>query len=139
MKKIFHLLAVAAAVVLCFSACQKEGASGQVNYTFGISESHLYDQGLTELKAIDEVYVAEFKKISGASDFNSSGTSFTMNGKYSDTDSKVLAACKAAESTCSSKGLTITGGYAILKVSAVYYNGGDLKDVYTSKTYGTKD
>lgn len=140
MKKVIKLICLCAVAALCFSSCEKlgGGGSGKVNYSFGASATELHGMtSLAEWGQISDIYYAEFKKIQGATNFNSTGNSFDMEGKYKSTDALVISACKAAESVCASKGLSISDGYVTLRMQATYYSNTDTKEIYT-KTYGNK-
>ena len=135
MKKILTLIIAIAATVLAVSSCQKGDTSGKVQYSLGFPESNLSGETASDITEaytnISTAYMSSLATISGAS---VSGSTVTFdNVNYDETDSKVVAACKSAESKVSFS----AGGYVKVSVTSLYFNGGGSKTVYT-KTFGTK-
>lgn len=133
MKKIFSILAISAFVCLAATSCSKDSPSGSGTaiYSSGISSS----QGdPTVAFQIAEIYSKKFATISGAT---ISGATITIEGKFSESDSKVLNACKAAESEASQ--IKIEGSdYVVYNVRASYIGTDKVIDKFYNKTYGKK-
>lgn len=133
MKKIFSILAAAAFICLAATSCSKDSPSGSGTaiYSSGISSS----QGdPTVAFQIAEIYSKKFATISGAT---ISGGTITIEGKFSESDSKVLNACKAAESEASQ--IKIEGSdYVVYNVRASYIGTDKVIDNFYNKTYGKK-
>ncbi|MBP9992080.1 MAG: hypothetical protein KBS73_01390 [Bacteroidales bacterium] len=133
MKKVFSILAVAAFVCLVATSCSKDSPSGSGTaiYSPGLSS---FDGDPTVAYRIAEIYSQKFNSISGAT---FSGSTITIEGKFSESDSKVLNACKAAESEANQvklEGLK----YATYHVRASYIGTDKVNDNFYSKTYGKK-
>ncbi|MCQ2152726.1 MAG: hypothetical protein MJY70_06715 [Bacteroidales bacterium] len=133
MKKIFSILAVAAFICLAATSCSKDSPSGSGTaiYSPGLSS---FDGDPTVAYRIAEIYSQKFNSISGAT---FSGSTITIEGKFSESDSKVLNACKAAESEASQvklEGLK----YATYHVRASYIGTDKVNDNFYNKTYGKK-
>ena len=133
MKKVFSILAVAAFVCLAATSCSKDSPSGSGTaiYSPGLSS---FDGDPTVAYRIAEIYSQKFNSISGAT---FSGSTITIEGNFSESDSKVLNACKAAESEANQvklEGLK----YATYHVRASYIGTDKVNDNFYSKTYGKK-
>lgn len=135
MKKVFSILAVAAFVCLVATSCSKDtpSGSGTAVYSPGLSS---FDGDPTVAFRIAEIYSQKLNSISGAI-ISGSGSTITIEGKFSESDSKVLNACKAAESEANQvklEGLK----YATYHVRASYIGTDKVNDNFYSKTYGKK-
>lgn len=132
MKKIFSILAIVAFVCLTATSCEKaSSSSGTATYSVGARE---ISGDLSAASQVLKIYEQKLATISGAS---ASGAYITITGKYSESDSKVLSACKAAESEAGK--VTFTGSdYVTVAVSVVYHEGGKTDDNFYVKTYGKK-
>lgn len=131
MKRILIVLSVILATIT-LSSCEDEidTKSGKVFYSYGFANMH---GDPTETHVISEAYTAEFNKIPGITIENSS---FTMEGRYSDTDEQVKKACSAAEKTLANE--TFTGTYTF-RVSAVYFENSFEDENFYRKEYGNKE
>ena len=130
MKKIFSILAIAAFVCLAATSCEKaSSSSGTATYSVGARE---IGHDLSAASQILKIYEQKFAAIPGAS-----GAYITLDGKYSESDSKVLNACKAAESEASKVEMK-ESAYVTVAVSVVYHEGGKTDDNFYVKTYGKK-
>lgn len=133
MKKVFSILAVAAFVCLVATSCSKDSptGSGTAVYSPGLSS---FDGDPTVAFRIAEIYSQKLNSISGAT---FSGSTITIEGNFSESDSKVLNACKAAESEASQ--VSLEGlKYATYNVRAAYLGTDKVNDNFYSKTYGKK-
>ena len=133
MKKIFSILAVAAFICLAATSCSKDSPAGSGTATYSFGAASMHDDGEIFLK-ISEIYLKHFNSIAGA---QVAGSRFTIEGKFSESDSKVLDACKAAESEASQvklEGLK----YATYHVRASYIGTDKVNDNFYDKTYGKK-
>lgn len=133
MKKFFSILAIAAFVCLAATSCSKDSPSGSGTaiYSPGLSS---FDGDPTVAYRIAEIYSQKFNSISGAT---FSGSTITIEGKFSESDSKVLNACKAAESEASQVNLEGLK-HATYHVRASYIGTDKVNDNFYSKTYGKK-
>ena len=135
MKKIFSILAIAAFVCLAATSCSKDSptGSGTAVYSPGLSS---FDGDPTVAFRIAEIYSQKLNSISGAI-ISGSGSNITIKGKFSESDSKILNACKAAESEASQ--VSLEGlKYATYNVRAAYLGTDKVNDNFYSKTFGSK-
>lgn len=133
MKKILSILAIAAFICLAATSCTKDSptGSGTAVYSPGLSS---FDGDPTVAFRIAEIYSQKLNSISGAI---ISGSNITIEGKFSESDSKILNACKAAESEASQ--VSLEGlKYATYNVRAAYLGTDKVNDNFYSKTFGSK-
>lgn len=104
-KKLFGLLLIGIMTLFTFSCSEDNEISTTVHYSMGFDQ--VYSTNFSEMSVIEQAY----KEALGVSD-----TNFSLDGKISECDSRVLQSCHAAEEEL--EGNTWNGKYTFIVTNA---------------------